>query len=315
MDSPPRSVSYAESFDLGRAITRPFAALQRCFPVLFVGGFIRMCTDPGAGGGGGGNLGDGDELMKSLKQHTSSLDLPAHPFAWTHDVGSGAPGLPAGWDQALNGLSLGVLLVAAALLLLVIFAVTLLRAWITPGWIRTYAEVVRTGETSFATLFGASDVFARSLGWVVVSTLGTLLFFALVFAGWLPALLLDDPTETLLAGVAAAAWTAGLLGAWTWGILGLRFVDHAIALDELPLTEAIAWSWTVSSGNRLWTLLYWLVLGIVSLLLGLAGYCLCCVGIFLTVPVSLVVRDFGLVEGYLRHTRPDEAGTWAVDAW
>jgi hypothetical protein len=309
-------VSYAESFDLGRALTRPFAALQRCFPVLFVGGFIRMCTDPGSGGGGGGgNLGDTDKLMKNLKQHTSSLNLPEHPFAWTHDVGTGTPGLPAGWDAALSGLSLGVLVGAALVLLLLVVLVTLLRAWITPGVLRTYAEVVRTGDTSFTTLFGASDVFGRSLGWILVSGLGTLAIMAIMAAGWLPVVFVEGEAATVAAGVAAGVWTIGLLVVWVWVVLGLRFVDHAIALDELPLTEAIAWSWTITSGNRLWTLLYLIVLGVVSTMLGVAGYCLCCVGVLLTVPVSLVVRDFGLVEGYLRHTRPEETSTWAVEAW
>ena len=69
-------VSVSEAFAPGRALRHGFASLKRFFPVLFVGGCLKSCTD-GGGGGGGGNYSSLFDQLDQQKHKGSSqlLDL------------------------------------------------------------------------------------------------------------------------------------------------------------------------------------------------------------------------------------------------
>lgn len=72
----------------------------------------------------------------------------------------------------------------------------------------------------------------------------------------------------------------------------------------------------LASGNRLWLALYTFLYWIMGLVMGLAGFCMCCVGALLSQPVGIVIRDFGFTEGFLRFARPaDEVAGWTVHQW
>lgn len=316
--TPDANEPFSASFDLGRGLYHGLNALKRSFPVLFVGAFLRFCS---SGGGSSGNSWSNDDTellksLKSLKQHSSTLVPGDHSWAGAPQVGSGLPSIPGLDDGALAALGIGVLLAIGAFVLVLLLLKLALHSWITPGWIRNYAELIRTGNAEWSTLFGAKDVFWRSLGWTCLY--GAISIAGTVFAalGFLPALFMDG--EELIQGLfflGGALWALMVLIAFAYVFLGLVFVDHAIALDELPVMEAIGRSWSLASGNRLWIFLYSLVYGLIFLVVAVPGYCFCLVGVFLSFPIAYVMMDFGFVEGYLRRTRPDEIGSWSIEQW
>ncbi|GDX82757.1 hypothetical protein LBMAG42_45680 [Deltaproteobacteria bacterium] len=288
--------NFMEAFDLARGMQHGFSALKRCFPVLFVGGCLKGCTE-GGGGGGGGDLGDSIESF----QKGGSAGGPDVKELFS-ELGLGE----------LGEIGIGVIVAAV----FIVFAIVLVfRAWILPGWVRLHEEVLRTGEGQFGTLLGATDVFASSLAWGVIEGLMYIVWIALIAGPYF--LLFVVPVEQhRLVGVIASAWGVGMLGAGIYLFLSTAFVNHVIAFEGLGVVDAVARSFDLAAGNRLWLALYTFLYWMVGVVMAVVGLCMCCIGTLVTQPVGIVIRDFGFTEGFLRFTRPaDELAGWTIHQW
>lgn len=313
-------VPMATAFDIGRSLQNGIQAIKRNFWVFLVGGFLKACTE-GGGGNGGGNNSLSPEDAESLKRlfqggggggsgGAQNGLWPSLPVPWAQD------GFPSDFDpEMLAGLGLGFLVALAAVVLVVVVLVVLFQSWFLPGWIRMHARVAQSGTAEFGDLFGAGDVFLTSLGWVLLSGLIGLVGVVVALAPF-AGMFFVEPAGMLVVGVLGGVWALAVIVALIYLRLCLTFVHHSIALEGLGVMAAIDRSFTLTQGGRGWLLLYMAVMSIITYIAGVMGFLLCCVGILLTAPLRLGIRDYGFTEGFLRLTRtPDEVAGYACQTW
>lgn len=173
-------------------------------------------------------------------------------------------------------------------------------SWLLCGFANAVEETARTGEDRIATVFDAKGRWLSMalvrLGRAAVLVLALLPFAAIVVVSVILHEGLDLPEElAIVAGV-----LAGLLylPIWIYIALGLALVVPAVALEGLDPVGAVARSWSLVRGNRLWLFVYAFVLLIVEL----AGLLACCIGVFFTGPLARIAW----IDGYLALTRGDE---------
>jgi len=300
-----------QAFDIGRGLTNGINAVRRNFWVFLVGGLVKACTEGGGGGGGNGfdesDIDTIERLIDEADRGAQNGMVPGLPW-----VGEGLPDLDPGMLLGLGALYIGVLM---AVVLGVVIVVTALQAWFLPGWIRLHAEIARTGEGKFGTLFGTFDVFLPSLGWVLLSGL---LGLVMVLVAVLPlvGLFFVDGSGLLLVGAFSGLWLLVAFAGAVYLRLCLAFVHHAIALEGLGVMAAIDRSFQLTAGARGWLFVYMLATSVVTWIGGVAGLLLCLIGALVTIPLRLGVRDYGFTEGFLRFTRPpDEVAGYACNTW
>ena len=172
-----------------------------------------------------------------------------------------------------------------------------------------YATVVERaavmGEDRIGDLFRSRG---RLLSMVMAQILGTILAilalapFGIVMAG------------AILLGLSMGSEeTAAVLGVLTfllcvpgyiYVLLGLSLIPEAVAFERLWPVDAVARSWRLVSGNRLW--LFWFVL--VKWMFVRLGLCFFFCGVFATGIYAYVFSH----EAYLRLIRDDQ-DTWVID--
>lgn len=310
MDDTAAGLPFREAFSIERSLRHGWRSLLRCFPILFVGGCLKACTD--GGGGSGGNWDGGDSGSSDAMQRW--IDGWGQPGSWAMDLDPaallGSAGLPDVGEWVLIGVMLAVVTV-------VIVALLAFRAWLIPGYLRLHREILQTGEGRWETLFSGADRFVAMFVWQllgVVVGLGTL-----ALAGALPAGVMTwgiTQHEPLVVGAGVALLGLVTLPIVAYVSLGLLFGDAAVALDELGAVDALARSWSLASGNRIWLLIFALVTWIVQVLVTIPGLCFCCVGIWVTRATGFAIRDVGFTSAYLLHTLPeDETRGWSIWSW
>lgn len=310
-------VPMATAFDIGRSLQNGIQAIKRNFWVFLVGGFLKACTEGGSSGGNNNVTPEDVDGLKRLFEGGGSGGGGAQnsigsalPTPWAQD------GFPSDFDpEMLAGLGVGFLVALAAVVLVVVVLVVLFQSWFLPGWIRMHARVAQSGTAEFGDLFGAGDVFLSSLGWVLLSGLLHLVGVVVAFAPF-AGMFFVEPAGMLVIGVLGGVWALAVIVALVYLRLCLSFVHHSIALEGLGVMAAIDRSFTLTQGGRGWLLLYMAVLSFITYIAGLAGLLLCCVGVLLTAPLRLGIRDYGFTEGFLRLTRtPDEVAGYACQTW
>lgn len=156
-----------------------------------------------------------------------------------------------------------------------------------------------------------SDLFrARGRFWPMA--LGRLLLGLLILAACVPFALASAVVGFAVAsmggeeaGVAVGVLTFLLLSpGLIYVVLGLVLAPLAIAFERLGPFDAVARSWRLVSGNRLW--LFWFLL--VMFVFEALGFCCCCVGVLATGAFSQIAG----YEAYLRLVRDDHE-LWAVE--
>lgn len=256
--------SWSSAFDYGDRLAAAWAAVQKWLPVLFIGAFLRTCSQ-GAGGGIG--------------------NLP--------DLGNA--------QSELGEAGAIVIVVVAVVVVIVALALFLFSCWITPGWRRALLRSATGEEPRFSDLFSGADRFLAQLGVMIVGALiqfGTLLPTAvaagvvwyLTTAGGLP--------EMAWLGVALLA-LVNLIGL-VYVNLGLLFADIVVTVEGLGPLDAVARSWELAHGHRVTLFVFVFLSGIVGILLTLAGYCLLCVGVFFTAPLAVALNEHALMDAYAR---------------
>lgn len=311
-------VPVSEAFAPGRALRHGFASLKRCFPVLFVGGCLKSCTD-GGGGGGGGNY---SSLLDQQKDKSSSqlFDL-GHQLhrAWAGGLGVQASDDPfAVLGNLIPGVTESVIIGGLlAVVAIVVVALLLFRSWLVPGWIRVHREIVETGNGEFATLFSGADRMFPLLGW---SLLAGLIGFGTVALAAAPGAALAifggmQGNDWMLAGGCGLAVLLAI-PVWVYVFPGLVVGEQAVVLDGLGPVDALARSWAFVDGARGSMILYLLAMFGVRFAAGILGLCMCCIGGFVTNPIAFVLTDFGTTESYLMRTRSrDTAAGWSIQTW
>lgn len=164
---------------------------------------------------------------------------------------------------------------------LLVVGLWVLSCLVTIGLAEAVRRAARGEPERFGVLFEARGRLVdqllasllRGLAWLAIS-----LPFAVMVAG--PIALgaaLDHEAAGIVLGVLGGL---AYLPLWIWLWLGLVFVPEAVAFEGRTPLEAFRHSFELARGHRLQLLVYALVLWV----LGVAGFCLCLVGVFLTAP-------------------------------
>jgi hypothetical protein len=176
----------------------------------------------------------------------------------------------------------------------------LISSWLEIGFARCVDETRHTGRTSFATLWDSRGRFGHMV-------LARLLAALIVIAAMLPivgivllAVFLDRGPHLRepIPGLVAIGGVLLYLPILLYIGLGLSWVTQAVALEERAAVDALRRSWQLASGHRLSLLIFRIALVLFAML----GFCCCCVGYFLTAPLTEIARN----EAFLGLTR-DEA--------
>lgn len=294
------AVERSEPFDVGRAFRHGWGAIQRCLPILWVGGCIRACTNGGGGGGGGGG---GSPRSGSLFE-----DGPAFP-AQASDLLS--PMFGGSDPSTALGAGMIAFMVAGGLVLLAML--WMFNAWFLSGWISVQSEIVRTGQGSFGTLFGTLAPFRRMLVWTLLKGL-VMALCLLVVAVPLVGLGFAVERENIAAAVVAGMFGLGGLVGVIYVMCGLHFGGHAVVLDGAEPLEALGAAWAAVDGRRLALVFFAVIVGLGMSVFALSGVLACVIGLAVTVPLATAWLDLSLTEAYLRLTRPAvEADGWVIN--
>jgi hypothetical protein len=281
--TPPRSVA----FDAVAGIRSGMDGFRRAWPILFVGGCIKGCTEGGATGNPGGATQLGD-------------------------AGSGGAMPRWDWDPRTLGITAAVAVVVVVLIVVVVAVVYALRAWFIPGWLRVHEQVLRTGATDWSVLFSGADRFVPMLVWSLLRSfigVGALMLPAvpgLALAYWAYA---NHQSALGLFGVALAVLLAVPVGVYVG--LGLVFGEYLVVFDQRSAVDALEESWAMARGQRLQIVVFGVTLWFARMIATLAGFCLLCVGSLVTSPIALAIHDYAWTRAFLLLTRPREE----TDAW
>ncbi|MBK7643683.1 MAG: glycerophosphoryl diester phosphodiesterase membrane domain-containing protein [Planctomycetes bacterium] len=268
----------AHALDPFRSVSAAWKLLKQAPVTVLIGGLLLGFL--GGGGGGGWNLfvrfdhlQDAHDLNELARQVFEQI----RPLLFLL-----IPGILCSW--------------------LVFFA---LSSWITVGFARAVEFSLRTGKDDIAKVFSSGDRFGAML-------LARFLSGLIQFASALPiavggvVLVLLAERDRLGAGAAVACVCFALLWALlVWYVaLGFFFVCPVVAFESCSPTQALSRSWKLARGRR-WRLLWFMI---VQAVLGFAGVCLCCIGAFVTIPLSQVMH----FEAYLALLRGEEFAQWWV---
>jgi hypothetical protein len=263
-------MEFNQAFDPIRALQSAWKALAQAPLPLIVGGVLLMLTE--GGGGGGGN------------------------FVQIHDHhGGGSWSEIAPWILPLIGVCACVGI-----------ALFLFSSWIQVGFANSVESVLRTGHADVGQVFDAKGRFGSMV-------LSRILCVLVGIACVLPFLLLVIAIGILTKGFERHEGLILLLipGLVVWlpivlyVVLGISLADQAVALEGAQPVESLKRSWSLVHGHRWMLLLYLIVGGLFSML----GFCLCCIGVFLTGTLFHVARS----ESYLALVRGQERATWWIE--
>jgi hypothetical protein len=315
-------VEFNEAFDPFRAFRHGWAALKIAPFPLFLGALGMWFT---AGNGGAGNFDDvgralielqngddggGDapsydnfddwgERLQALPTSLTDLvgrvqDVPPELQELLDELGSG--GIEAGMIAGIVGMVLLVSLFCGGIMMLI-------RSFVHTGYLRLHEQLVRDAAGDFGPLFSGADYLGPMVLWKLLKT-------AIVFGSTMVA---GSPGFALvmigafqqnfgLAGVGVLLLLVLFFPALIYVQLGLALGAHALVLERLSPMQALERSWSIASGHR-WELFIFLAAqAIVSFAAILVGLMACCVGMIVTVPITMASIDVGMTEAFLLYT-------------
>lgn len=264
-------MDFTEAYQPFRAIGSSWKLFLRAPLTILVGGILLSLT--GGGGGGGGNFG-------------GRIGQDGH---WHFD----------GNDFAAVAPFIGIACCVG-------IALWLFHCLLLAGFPNAVERIVTRGEEKLGEVFDARGQWLPML-------LTTLLVGAVKIAVMLPGAALAFlafwlANEGLGEGPAIAAGVGvSLLYApvWIYVWLGISLAPKAVALEGLGPVQSVARSWSLVAGNRLWLLLYWIVM----ILFTFVGICACCIGVLFTGALSETAQ----CESYLRLVRRVDQSAWWID--
>jgi len=296
---------FTEAFELETALRHGWHGFTRFWPVLFVGGCLKSCTEGGAGNGGSSGSDEdkaqgaldalGDLPVQGLLDGVQS-DFPFDPKALTGPL-----------SIAIQTLGMATFVAIALLAFVVLFV---FRAWLVAGWIKLHRAILAEERGDFPTLFSGASHLVPMLLWTLLEgciLVGTAAIFVL------PAIGLTFWISPLIALPVAVGFGVPVM---VYVVLGLSFGAHAVVLEDLGPVEAFRRSWELADGRRAHLLLFRFILALVRILATIVGLCVFCLGALVTGPIGLAVTELGFTEAYLLHVRPrSETALWPSRHW
>lgn len=272
-------MNFGQAFDPMRSLQAAWKLLKQAPVMVLIGGLLLAFLE--GGGSGGGNF-----MYRQNGSHGFGRS-PQDEFR-----------------QVFEEIRPWLLLIIPLILCvgLVFFA---LSSWIEAGFARAVESALRTGRDGIGVVFSGGNRFGAML---LARLLSGLIQFAsalpLIGVGIGAAILADrqgiGPIGVLLLVGFALLWLFVML----YIGLGLYLVNPIVALEGCTPSESIARSWKLASGNRFQLFLFLLVQWLVTI----AGFCACCVGLFVAVPLTQVMR----FEGYIALTKGGEYPQWWI---
>lgn len=267
-------MTFADAFDPFRSLGSSWKLLRAAPLALLIGGVLLFFTDPG---GSGGNL--GGQFQKEYDQHAGDLDAAA---------------------RALVVILAGMVGFGLCCWAIVAF---LVHSWIWIGFANAVERALRTGTSDVGAVFDPRGRMPTMLITRLVGGLFELLcwipFALAIGAGFL--LRGGERFPFVFVALALTGWFVSFC-IWAYVGLGLSLAKPVVALEGLHPLDALNKSWTLVRGHRLRLLWFYLVTVVVALL----GFCLCCIGAFGTYTLYYTAR----VESYLLLTRGDDMNGW-----
>ena len=258
---------FSQAYSPGRALKASWNMMKAAPAAMLIGGILIMMT---SGGGGGGNSFSGD--------------------------GSGfGESSPSGAEVALIA---GVVVFMIALAI----GLWLFGCLVRVGFATAAEEVLSVGKARVGLLFDARGLWLRMV-------LGTLLQALIGIASMIP-ILVVVLIIALVMGVTEVRGAEGVtiavvlllvllyLPVIFYVTLGASLIPQAVAIEGLRPMEALKRSWELVAGHRLELFIYYLFLGLFSML----GLLACCIGVFVTGTLFQIAT----YESYLRLVRSDE---------
>lgn len=315
-------MQFNEAFDPFRAFRHGWAAFKLAPFPLFLGALGMWFT---AGSGGSGNLDDiGRVILESQNDGGGGSDAPSYdnfddwgerlkalPTSLNDLVGR-VQDIPPELQQLLDelgsgGVELGVVAGLVGMFLLVgLFCggiMLLIRSFIHTGYLRLHEQLVRDGAGDFGPLFSGADLLLPMVLWKLLKTaigFGTGMVsaspgFALVMVGAIQ-------QNFLLIGLGTFLLVLLFFPAFIYVQLGLALGAHCLVLERLTAMQALERSWGLASGHRWELFIFLFAQALASFAAALAGLLACCIGMFVTVPVTMATIDVGLTEAFLLYT-------------
>jgi hypothetical protein len=170
----------------------------------------------------------------------------------------------------------------------------LLSAWLSIGLANATEKTLVLGSARFEELFVSHGrffdmVLVRVLRFLIL--LAVAIPFAMVGLAGAMIATTGHVDDGLIALGVVLSWLV-YIPFYLFVALGLSLAIQAVAIEGLQPTQALRRSWSLASGNRLRLLVYWLTLCVFTLI----GFCLCCVGVFVTGALAQVAAN----ESYLQ---------------
>jgi hypothetical protein len=168
----------------------------------------------------------------------------------------------------------------------------LMRSWLRPGYLRVLDAMQKGEPADIDTVLSVPDGFLDAL---LCNILSTCIVVASVVAGAVPGVLMmalgPANGHAELVGPGFLIAFGGSVFAYFYAWLGVRYAEHAVAIDGLGPLAALQRSWTCVRGRRV-RLLSVQLFATVAELLGIGwGFVALGVGVFLGVPAGRLVGD------------------------
>ncbi len=271
-------MQFSQAFDPIRSLKAAWKLLLQAPVTVLIGGLLLGFLE-GNGGGGLNFFFRGNELRE-------------FPFSRTE------------LERAFEAVRPWLLLLIP-FVLCVGLALFALSSWIEVGFARAIESGLRTGRDEIGKVFSGGDRFGAML---LARFFCLLIHLALAIPMIAAAVVVVFLTRSAWPEVLGVLTALGLSLIWLLGTiyigLGLYMVKAFVAFESCTPTEALSRSWKLARGNRLQ--LFWFVL--LQILLGVAGICACCIGVFVTIPLTRAMR----YEAYLALTRGEQFPQWWI---
>ncbi|MEY3212113.1 MAG: hypothetical protein RIT28_2594 [Pseudomonadota bacterium] len=316
-------MEFNEAFDPFRAFRHGWAALKLAPFPLFVGALAMWFT---AGNGGAGNFDDVGRAIIQLQEDGSGGGSDAPSYDNFDDWGERLGALPTSLNDLVGrvqdmppelqdlldelgsgGIEAGMIFGIVGIVLLVsLFCggiMMVIRSFVHTGYLRLHEQLVREGAGDFGPLFSGADLLIPMVLWKLLKTaivFGSTMVagspgFALVMVG-------AFQQNFMLIGLGALLLIALFFPALIYVQLGLALGAHCLVLERLSPMQALERSWSLASGHRWELFIFLFAQALVSLGGILAGLLACCVGMFVTVPITMATIDVGMTEAFLLYT-------------
>lgn len=267
-------MTFADAFNPFRSLGQSWKLLRIALLALLVAGTLLAVTDPGNAGGNAGV-----QLNEKFNQH--------------------------GQDWNATRKAVFALLASFYGLGVCCFGIVafVLHSWIWIGFANLVERLMRTGEGDIGVVFESRGRMpTMMITRLVGGTFELLCWIPFALAIAVGRLASGGMTVPVIFVLIVLAGGLVSLCVYVYVGLGLSLAKPIVALEGLHPLDALSKSWTLARGNRIWLLWFFFVTRVFAWL----GFCLCCVGVFVTNTMYFTAR----VESYLLLTRGDETKGW-----